>query len=45
MDGHSELENLLSFLQLLAGWAVIFGTCILFWLVVYRWALDWRIAN
>jgi hypothetical protein len=45
MDGHSELENPLSFLQLLTGWAVILGTCILLWLVVYCWAFDWRAAN
>jgi hypothetical protein len=44
MDGHSQLENSLSLVQWLAGWAVIVGTCILFWLAVYRWAVDWRAA-
>jgi len=42
MDGHNELENPLSLLQWLAGWAVILGICIIFWLAVYGWALDWR---
>ena len=42
MDGHNQLENPLPLLQWLAGWALILGTCILFWLAVYRWAVDWR---
>lgn len=44
MDGHDRLENPLPFLQWLAGWAVIAGGCILFWLAVYRLAVDWRAA-
>jgi hypothetical protein len=40
MDGHRELENPLSLLQWLAGWAAILATCTLFWLTVYRLALD-----
>jgi hypothetical protein len=44
MDGHQELENPLSLLQWLAGWAVILGTCMLFWLAVYGWAVNWRMA-
>ena len=42
MDGHSELEDPLSLLQLLAGWALIVGTCIVFWPAMYRWVLEWR---
>lgn len=44
MNGHQELENPLSLLQWLAGWAVILGTCMLFWLAVYGWAVNWRMA-
>ena len=40
MDGHRELENPLSLLQWLGGWAVILGTCTVFWLTVYRWAVE-----
>ena len=42
MDGDDRLENPLPLLQWLAGWAVILGMCILFWLAVYGWAVDWR---
>ena len=42
MDGHDRMENPLSLLQWLAGWGVLLATCILFWLAVYRWAVDWR---
>ena len=39
MDGHQELENPLSLQEWLAGWFVIVGTCLLFWLAVYGWAV------
>ena len=42
MDGHREFEDPLSLLQLLAGWAAIVGTCIVFWLSMYRWVSEWR---
>jgi hypothetical protein len=42
MDGHDRMENPFSLLQWLAGWAVLLDTGILFWLAVYRWAVDWR---
>jgi len=44
MDGHRELENPLPLPHWLAGWAGIIGACILFWLAVYRWAVDWGAA-
>lgn len=44
MDGHREMESPLSLLQWLAGWVVIIGTCVLFWLAVYGLAVDWRVA-
>jgi hypothetical protein len=36
MDGDREMETPLSFLEWLAGWAVIIELCFLFWLAVYR---------
>ena len=42
MDGHREMESPLPLLQWLAGWVVIIGTCVLFWLAVYGLAVDWR---
>jgi hypothetical protein len=44
MDGYREMENPLSLLQWLAGWAFIIGFCILFWLAVYTVAVNWRLA-
>jgi hypothetical protein len=40
MDGDREMENLFSVLEWLAGWAVITGFCVLFWLGVYTLAAD-----
>ncbi len=36
IDKHQEMENPPSVLVWLAGWAVIIGLCLLFWLGVYR---------
>jgi hypothetical protein len=40
MDGYREMENPLSPVEWLAGWAVIVGSCLLFWLGVYSLAVE-----
>jgi TRAP-type C4-dicarboxylate transport system permease small subunit len=40
MDGDREMENPLSILEWLTGWTIIFGSCLLFWLGVYRLVLN-----
>jgi hypothetical protein len=40
MDGDREMENPLPPVEWLAGWAVIFGSCLLFWLGVYSLAVE-----
>ena len=46
MDGYGyrEIEIPPDFLEWLAGWSVIMGLCVLFWLTVYRLAVHWSAA-
>jgi hypothetical protein len=44
MDGDKEMETPRFSSERLAGWAVIIGFCVLFWLTVYSLAVHWRSA-
>jgi hypothetical protein len=44
MDGDKKIEPRRPVLARLAGWAVIIGLCLLFWLGVYSFLGNWRAA-